>query len=148
MDIRELLSSNRVSFNLKASTKEEVIDELIEILDKDGMLYDKEEFKQTVLKREKEFSTGIGQGIAIPHGKDTNVKQPSLVFGVSKNGIDYESIDGKLAHLFFLIAVPEKSDDIHLKVLSQISRKLMHEEVRKALIKAKSHDEVINAFSI
>lgn len=146
MEIRDMFSKERISFDLKATTKEEVIDELIDILYKDGKITDKEEFKKAVLKREEEFSTGIGMGIAIPHGKSAAVKEASIVFGKSEKGIDFNSMDGEPAHLFFLIAVPEESNDVHLKALSEISRRLMHEEVREKLYKAQSFEDFIEAF--
>jgi len=142
-----MFSKERVSFDLKARTKEEAIDELIEMLYKDGKLKDKESFKRAVLKREEEFSTGIGMGIAIPHGKDSSVVEPCITFGVSKNGIDFDSMDGKPAHIFFLISVPEDAADTHLHILSFISRKLMHEDVRQKLFNAKDFEDVINAFN-
>lgn len=146
MSTKDMFSDSRVSFNLKASTKDQVIDELIEILERDGKIYDKAKFKEAVLKREEEFSTGIGMGIAIPHGKSSSVKEACIVFGKSEKGIDYESMDGGLANLFFLIAVPEDSSDIHLRALSEISRKLMHTEIREQLLAAQSYDEFITVF--
>lgn len=146
MEIRDMFSKERISFDLKATNKAQVIDELIDILYKDGKITDREEFKKAVLKREEEFSTGIGMGIAIPHGKSTAVKEASIVFGKSKKGIDFNSMDGEPAHLFFLIAVPEESNDVHLKALSEISRRLMHDEVREKLYKAKSFEDFIEAF--
>jgi fructose-specific phosphotransferase system IIA component len=146
MNIQDLLSASRVNFNLQASSKTQVIDELIDILDADGKLLDKEQYKAAVLRREKEFSTGIGMGIAIPHAKDASVKEAALTLGISKKGLDYEALDGTSAHLFFLIAVPADSNDVHLKVLSYISRKLMHEEVRDNLLAATTFDDVLAAF--
>lgn len=147
MNIQELLSASRVKFDLQSTNKMDVIDELITILDVDGKLSDKEQYKKAVLHREKEFSTGIGMGIAIPHAKDASVKEATLTLGISKQGVDYESLDGTPAHLFFMIAVPADSNDVHLKVLSYISRKLMHQEVRDALLSAKTYDEVLAAFN-
>ncbi len=146
MGVKNMFSENRVVFDLKAKTKDEVLDELIEILVKDGKIIDKDVFKKAVLKREEEFSTGIGMGIAIPHGKSNSVKEASIVFGLSKAGIDYKSMDDEPAHLFFLIAVPEESSDVHLRALSEISRKLMHTETREGIYKAKSFEEFIKAF--
>jgi len=146
MNIQDLLSASRVNFNLQATNKTQVIDELINILDADGKLSNKEQYKAAVLHREKEFSTGIGMGIAIPHAKDASVKEAALTLGISKKGLDYEALDGTEAHLFFLIAVPANSDDVHLKVLSYISRKLMHEEVRDSLLAATTYDDVLAAF--
>lgn len=146
MNIQDLLSASRVNFNLESQNKTDVINELIEILDADGKLVDKNKYKEAVLHREKEFSTGIGMGIAIPHAKDSSVKEAALTLGISQNGIDYEALDGTPAHLFFLIAVPADSNDVHLKVLSYISRKLMHQEVRTSLMSAKTYDDVLAAF--
>lgn len=146
MSTKEMFSKERACFDLKATTKDEAIDELIELLANDGKLTDKAEFKAAVLKREEEFSTGIGMGIAIPHGKCAAVKEASIVFGKSDKGIDYQSMDDELAHLFFLIAVPKESSDIHLRALSEISRKLMHIEVRDGLLKSKSFEELSKVF--
>ena len=146
MNIQDLLSASRVNFNLQASTKLEAINELIDILDADGKLTDKEQYKAAVLHREAEFSTGIGMGIAIPHAKDASVKEAALTLGISKKGVDYEALDGTAAHLLFLIAVPADSNDVHLKVLSYISRKLMHQEVRDSLLNATTYDDVLSAF--
>ncbi|WP_132995624.1 PTS sugar transporter subunit IIA [Sporanaerobacter acetigenes] len=146
MDIGKLLTSDRISFNLKARNKEEAIDELIEILYRDGVINNKKNFKLAVMKREKEFSTGIGYGIGIPHGKNEAVKEASIAFGISKDGIDFDSMDGQPVNLIFLIAVPNKSDDMHLKILSYISRRLMHSDVREKLIKAQSYNDILKAF--
>lgn len=146
MATKEMFSKNRAEFNLKARTKEEVLDELIDILYKDGKVKDKGELKKAVLKREEEFSTGIGMGIAIPHGKCSAVTEPTITFGLSKEGIDYKSMDDKPAKLFFLIAVPEESSDVHLKALSEISRKLMHADVREKLYNADNFEDFIRIF--
>jgi PTS system nitrogen regulatory IIA component len=146
MDISELLTKERVKFDLKSDSKEKVLDELISLLYKDGIIKDDKRFKQVVMKREEEFSTGIGMGIAIPHGKDNTVVKPALAFGLSKSGIDYKSMDGEPAKIFFLIAVPEKSDNMHLQILSTISRKLMHEEVREKLYNSKTYEDILKAF--
>lgn len=146
MTTKDMFSKNRISFDLKANNKDEVIKELIQILYDDGKIIDKEKFREAVLKREEEFSTGIGMGIAIPHGKSNTVKEASIAFGRSNKGIDYESMDDKPANLFFLIAVPEESSDVHLKALSEISRKLMHTEIREKLFKVQSFEEFIKIF--
>lgn len=146
MATKDMFSKDRVNFDLKATNKDEAINELIQILYEDGKIIDKEKFRQAVLKREEEFSTGIGMGIAIPHGKSNAVKEASIAFGRSNKGVDYESMDDKPAHLFFLIAVPEESSDVHLKALSEISRKLMHTETRENLFKVQSFEEFIKVF--
>ena len=146
MYTKDMFSKERVTFNLKAENKQDVIDELIDILVKDGKVRDKEEFRKAVLQREAEFSTGIGMGIAIPHGKSPAVNEASIVFGRSNNGLDYESMDDLPAQLFFLIAVPLESSDLHLKALSEISRNLMHKEVREKLMTCDTYEEFINVF--
>ncbi|WP_238907296.1 PTS sugar transporter subunit IIA [Clostridium sp. YIM B02506] len=146
MEIKDMFSKERVCLQLGAENKLEAIDELIDILLKDGKINDKETFRKAVLKREEEFSTGIGMGIAIPHGKSDSVNEAAIVFGKSDQGIDYGSMDDKPAHLFFLIAVPQDSNDIHLRALSQISRKLMHENVRNAIMNSSNFEEFIKVF--
>jgi fructose-specific phosphotransferase system IIA component len=146
MCLKEMFSNERVCFNLKSATKSEVLDELIGILDDAGIIVNRNDFKQAVLNREEEFSTGVGMGIAIPHGKCSAVREASLVFGKSEKGIDYASVDGNLVHLFFLIAMPEEANNIHLRTLSEISRKLMHVESREKLFKAQSFEEFIKIF--
>jgi len=146
MTTKDMFSRERVTFNLKSETKKDVIDELIDILIAEGKVSDKEAFRAAVLHREEEFSTGIGMGIAIPHGKSDAVNEASIVFGRSDAGIDYESMDDLPAHLFFLIAVPMESSDLHLRALSEISRNLMHKEMRDQLMSCQTYEEFINAF--
>ena len=146
MTTKEMFSKERVTFDLKSQTKKEVIDELIDILVADGKVNDKDAFREAVLKREEEFSTGIGMSIAIPHGKSDSVNEASIVFGRSDAGIDYESMDDLPAHLFFLIAVPMESSDLHLRALSEISRNLMHKEIRDQLMNCQTYEEFINSF--
>lgn len=146
MTTKEMFSKERVTFDLKSQTKKEVIDELIDILVADGKVNDKDAFREAVLKREEEFSTGIGMSIAIPHGKSDSVNEASIVFGRSDAGIDYESMDDLPAHLFFLIAVPMESSDLHLRALSEISRNLMHKEIRDQLMNCQTFEEFINSF--
>lgn len=142
----KLFSEKLMLFDLKAKNKDEVLKELIHVLKENGIVDDEEGFFEVVKKREEEFSTGIGNGIAIPHGKSKLVKKPAVVFGKSFNGIDFNSMDGKPVYLFFLIAVPDNSDDLHLKALAQLSRALVHEEVVEKLRKATKPEEVINSF--
>lgn len=146
METKDMFSKARIKFDLKANSKDDVIDELIEVLYEDGKVTNKDELKKAVIKREEEFSTGIGMGIAIPHGKCSAVKEATITFGLSKKGIDYQSMDDKPAHLFFLIAVPEESSDVHLRALSEISRKLMHPEVREKLYNVNDFEEFIKIF--
>ncbi|MTI69263.1 MAG: PTS fructose transporter subunit IIA [Firmicutes bacterium] len=144
MKITDLLKEDGIILNLKSNTKKEVIDELIDKLDEIGKLNDKEEFKKEILKREEKFSTGVGDGVAIPHAKTKAVKTPALVFGYSKDGIDYDSMDGNLAHLFFMIAGSEGANDEHLETLSRLSTMLMKKDFREKIMNAKSEKEIIS----
>lgn len=143
MKITDLLSKETITLELKSKTKKEVIIELATVLEEAGNLNDFNKFLEAVNAREEKFSTGIGKGIAIPHAKTDAVEKPSLVFGKSSKGIDFDSADQENSYLFFLIAVPEKSTNEHLKILSKLSRSLMHDELRESLMNASSKEEVI-----
>ncbi|WHY27537.1 PTS fructose transporter subunit IIABC [Bacillus wiedmannii] len=146
MKITELLKRDTVIMNLTASNKEAVIDELVEKLDGANRLNSKVEFKEAILKRESQSTTGIGEGIAIPHAKTKAVKQPAICFGRSVSGINYESLDGQPAHLFFMIAASEGANNTHLETLSRLSTLLMDEGFRKQLLEAKDEEELLRLF--
>ncbi|MGN4448151.1 PTS fructose transporter subunit IIABC [Bacillus cereus group sp. MYBK79-1] len=146
MKITELLKRDTVIMNLTASNKEAVIDELVEKLDGANRLNSKAEFKEAILKRESQSTTGIGEGIAIPHAKTKAVKQPAICFGRSVSGINYESLDGQPAHLFFMIAASEGANNAHLETLSRLSTLLMDEGFRKQLLEAKDEEELLRLF--
>ncbi|AOY76571.1 PTS sugar transporter subunit IIA [Clostridium formicaceticum] len=147
MEIKDVLDEKLMILDIKSESKQEVVKELIEPLVREGIVRDKDLFFKTIMDREAQSTTGIGMGVAIPHGKSDTVTKPSIVFGKSKKGVDYEALDNEASYIFFLIAVPESSTNEHLKVLSQLSRKLMHEEIREKLMKAKEAKEVIEVFS-
>lgn len=144
MKITDLLSQEAIKLNGKSTNKKEAINELVELMSKNGNILDKEKYKQVVLKREEEGSTGIGEGIAIPHGKTNAVLKPGLSAMVVPDGVEFDSLDGKPAKLLFLIAAPDSKDNIHLDVLSRLSTLLMDVEFRKALINAKTTKEFLN----
>ncbi|WP_075312564.1 PTS fructose transporter subunit IIABC [Bacillus wiedmannii] len=146
MKITELLKRDTVIMNLTASNKEAVIDELVEKLDGANRLNSKAEFKEAILKRESQSTTGIGEGIAIPHAKTKAVKQPAICFGRSVSGINYESLDGQPAHLFFMIAASEGANNTHLETLSRLSTLLMDEGFRKQLLESKDEEELLRLF--
>ncbi|OAT80450.1 PTS fructose transporter subunit IIA [Bacillus sp. MKU004] len=148
MRITELLRKETIALNLKASSKGTVIDELVSVLDKSGKLQDAEEFKKAILNRESQSTTGIGEGIAIPHAKTSAVKSPAIAFGKSADGVDYESLDGAPAHLFFMIAATEGANQTHLEALSRLSSMLMDEDVRKSLVNASSEEEVLGIINL
>ncbi|MGE7880606.1 PTS fructose transporter subunit IIABC [Bacillus sp. NPDC094077] len=146
MKITELLKRDTVIMNLTASNKEAVIDELVEKLSGANRLNSEIEFKEAILKRESQSTTGIGEGIAIPHAKTKAVKQPAICFGRSVSGINYESLDGQPAHLFFMIAASEGANNTHLETLSRLSTLLMDEGFRKQLLEAKDESELLRLF--
>jgi fructose PTS system EIIBC or EIIC component len=145
MKITDLLTRDTIILNLEARSKESVIDELIEQLDAAGKLNNKEEYKKAILARESQSTTGIGEGIAIPHAKTNAVSQPAIAFGRSQDGIDYESLDGQNAHLFFMIAAYEGANNDHLATLSRLSSFLMDTEFRKKLETAATKEEILQA---
>ncbi|MFY4774567.1 PTS fructose transporter subunit IIABC [Metabacillus sp. RGM 3146] len=147
MRITELLTRNTIVLNLKANSKESAIDELVNKLDEAGKLADKAEYKKAILAREAQSTTGIGEGIAIPHAKTAAVKAPAIAFGRSSEGIDYDSLDGQPSRLFFMIAATEGANNTHLETLSKLSSLLMDPEFRRKLDLAASEDEIIEAIN-
>lgn len=141
--INTLFTKDLMIGALSATSKKEAIAEMVDQLDKTGKLINKSAYMDAVLAREEEYSTGIGMGIAIPHGKSSGVKEPALVFARSESGVDFDSMDGAPAHLLFMVAVPESANEEHLKILGMLSRKLMHKEVREKLMTAATYDEVM-----
>ena len=144
MRIKDLLSKQSINLDLKATSKIAAIDELVDLVNASGNLSDKEAYKKGIIAREEQSTTGIGEGIAIPHAKTKAVKKACLGAAVSKSGVDYESFDGSLAHLFFMIAAPDGANNTHLEVLSHLSTILMDEDFRKNLMNAKSVDEFLS----
>ena len=144
MRIIDLLDKKSINLNLKSTDKTSVINELVDLVDASGNLNNKNEYKQEILVRESKSTTGIGEGIAIPHAKTKAVKKACLASGVSKTGIDYDSLDGAPSNLFFMIAAPDGANDTHLEVLSRLSTILMDENFRSSLINASSADEFLS----
>lgn len=144
MKITELLTKKTILLNIVGNQKESTIDQLVEMLYTAGKISNKEEYKAAILKREDQSTTGIGEGIAIPHAKVAAVKEAAIAFGKSSAGVDYQSLDGQPAHLFFMIAAPEGANNTHLEALARLSGMLMNEEVRKELLNAATADEVLN----
>lgn len=142
--ITNLLTLECINLNLKGQTKQEIIDEMVEILYQGGKLNDKEEYKKAILAREAQSSTGLEEGIAIPHAKTSAVKIPSIAFGLSKNGVDYESLDGEPSKLFFMIAAPANASDTHIEILSKLTTMLLDDEIREKLLEVKTKQEVID----
>ncbi|WP_291256669.1 fructose-specific PTS transporter subunit EIIC [Fusobacterium sp.] len=142
--LKDMLIKNCMNLNLKGKTKEEVIDEMIGMLMDNGRLNDREEYKKEILKREAQSSTGLEEGIAIPHAKTKAVKIPSIAFGRSLEGVDYDSLDGEPSKLFFMIAAPADATDSHIEVLSKLTTLLLDDNLRENLLKAETKDEILN----
>lgn len=147
MDIRSLLMKDIMIMDLKATTKSEVIDEMVHNYYKHGIIDDEDLYKKDIIKREEEGSTGMGDGIAIPHAHDAAVKKPAVQFARSVAGVDYDSMDGQPAHLFFMIAAPEGGDNTHLQALAALSQVLMNPDVVTALKAADTPDKVQDMFA-
>ncbi|WP_099974708.1 PTS fructose transporter subunit IIABC [Lactobacillus terrae] len=146
MDLKQLLSKDAMIMDLKATNKEEAIDEMINKYYEVGVINDKEIYKEDILKREAQSSTGIGDGIAMPHARDKAVQRATVLFAKSEKGIDYDSLDGKPAYLFFMIAAPDGADNLHLQALASLSSLLINPTLVENLKKAQTPDEVQNLF--
>ena len=147
MKITQLLTEETIILNLSASTKQEVLDELASQLERAGKLTDKRAFTAAILERESQSTTGIGDGIAIPHAKSAAVKSPAIAFGRSLDGLDFESLDGQPANLFFMIAASEGANDDHLEALSRLATFLMDDKFRTNILSAQSKQEVLDVIS-
>lgn len=140
--LTDITSLELIDIDLTGETRDEIIDEMIQKLSLAGTLHSDLEFKQAIMNREQESSTGIGMNIAIPHGKSDAVKKPSVVFGVKQSGVDWKSLDGTEAKLIFMIAVPKESaGNEHLKILQMLSRKLMDDNYRERLLSVQTKEE-------
>lgn len=144
MKISQLLSLDTIKLNLVATNKDEVINQLVDVLWNAGKLNDKALYKEEILKRESLSSTGIGERIAIPHAKTSAVKNASLALGIYKDGVDYDSLDGEPVNIVFMIAAPEGANNEHLETLSRLSVLLMNPEFKNGLLNAKTPQEVIS----
>ena len=147
MKIQDLLNKKVMLLDLQATTKEAAIDEMINSLVDNGVVTDFDVFKAGIMAREAQTSTGLGDGIAMPHSKNAAVKEATVLFAKSNKGVDYESLDGQPTDLFFMIAAPEGANDTHLAALAELSKYLMQDGFADRLRKVTSPDEVIAAFS-
>ncbi|KUP37622.1 PTS mannose transporter subunit IIABC [Bacillus halotolerans] len=140
--LTDIMSIDLIEPTLSGETRDDIIDEMIQKLSRTGMLHSESGFKQAIMNREQEGTTAIGMNIAIPHGKSDAVKKPSVVFGIKRSGIDWNSLDGSEAKLIFMIAVPKDSGgNQHLKLLQMLSRKLMDDSYRERLLSVQTKDE-------
>ena len=144
MKITDLLNIRSIAINPKVNSKNEAIDKLVDLMDASGNLVDKNEYKKAVLAREELSTTGIGDGIAIPHAKTKAVKNAGLAAMIVNDGVDYDSLDGNPAKIFFLIGAPDGENNVHLEVLARLSTMLMDEKFRNALENSKTPEEFVD----
>ena len=147
MKINDILLKELMIMDLQGTTKEGVIDEMISGLSANGIINDAAVYKEGIMKRESQTSTGLGDGIAMPHAKNKAVIKPAVVFAKSAAGVDYASLDGQPAHLFFMTAAPEGANNVHLEVLASLSRLLINPDFTASLKKAKTPEEVQGLFA-
>jgi len=146
MKVFELLNTKYVLTEFKSENKDDVINELIELLKGDERILDLDDVRKCVFDREKIMSTGVGKGFAIPHGKTNSVSDILAAFGKSEKPIDYNSLDGEPVHLVFLLIGKENLVGKHIKLLSRISRLMNNDEFRKRLIEAESKESTLKIF--
>lgn len=147
MKLTDILDEGFIIPDLKAGSKRNVLEELVSVFKLKYPSIDTSEFLQVLLEREKLGSTGIGEGVAIPHGKVKDLDKLIVSFGRSKKGVDFNSTDSQAVNLFFLLIAPESSTGSHLKALAQISRLLKDEKTRESLRKAETRGEIYRIIS-
>ncbi len=143
MRIRDILTDAAILVGLKADTKKAVLEEMVAVLAKQGVVADKQKMLEVLLARESLGSTGIGQGIAIPHGKASCAKELTAACGISKIGVDFDALDDDKVYVIFLLVAPEDQASAHLKALARVSALLKDKYFRKALIGAETAADVI-----
>ena len=142
MKLSDILEKDSIIPELKGEDKKKVIEELAEAIIGSNSSLDKDSLVRVLLERETLGSTGIGDGVAIPHGKFHGVSEPVVSFGRSLKGLDFESMDGKPTHIFFILVTPENSTGLHLKLLARISRLLKNEPFKQKLRQAADREEI------
>ena len=147
MKVSDLLKPEFIIPNLKGDSKEDIINELIDLFKGDPRVEDLEKVRSAVLEREKVMSTGVGKGFAIPHGKTNAVKEIIGAFGRVPDGIDYDSLDGNPVQLIFLLVGKDNLISTHIKLLSRISRLMNKDDFRHRLIEAKNSEDIIKLFT-
>jgi len=146
MKLSDLLKVEHIIPNLKGQTKEEIINELVDLFKDDPKVEDLEKARESVLEREKIMSTGVGKGFAIPHGKTNAIKEMLAAFGKSNDEIDYQSLDNQPVHLVFLLIGKDNLVSSHIKLLSRISRMMNSDDFRSSLLKAQTSEEILGIF--
>lgn len=145
--LKQYLNKENVRLNLNATTKQEILAELVQALVENGIVQESAPLLDALLDREALGSTGIGYGVAIPHGRCQEVSQPTVVFGRTRQEIEFDSIDGKPARIFFLLVAPDNGGNDHLYLLAKIARLMKDEESREKLLSVESPEEVVVFFT-
>ena len=143
MKLSKFTEESLINFNLKWTSKNEIIKELVDLAAKSKLVKDRDELYQAVVEREKLVTTGVGYGVAFPHAKTKAVKGILIAFGRSSAGVDFEAMDKKPVHLFFLIAAPEDAIGAHLNVMARLSYIMKSEKVREKLMQTQSPKELL-----
>ena len=146
MKISDILSTDVIAVNLQTADKEDAIRKVIDLGEKSNKILDKEKVSGTIFEREKLVSTGVGKGFAIPHGKTDAIKDVVAAFAITKDPIDFDSIDGEPVRFIFLLIGKENLLNTHIKLLSRISRLMNKDEFREKLLEAVSPEEVLETF--
>jgi len=146
MKLVDLLQINYIKYPLTASNKVDVIKELLTLFSENNLIDNREEVLKAVLEREKILSTGLGNGVAIPHCKTNSVEEFSVALGIHPKGVDFQSLDHKPAHIVFLLLGPENKPGFHIRLLSRISRIISKGDVRRQILASKSPEEIYQIF--
>jgi PTS system fructose-specific IIC component/PTS system nitrogen regulatory IIA component len=144
MKLSSKIKKSAIQMEMSSSTKDEAIDELVDLLCSAYRLKDREAILEAIRSREAKASTGIGMGLAVPHAKTTAVDRLYVAFGLSRNGIDFESLEGELSHLFFIMVSAKDKTGPHIQALAGISRLIKHEEVRNGLMACQDVKEFLS----
>ncbi|MBE2219082.1 MAG: PTS sugar transporter subunit IIA [Ignavibacteria bacterium] len=146
MKISDILSTDVIAVNLDVADKDDAISKVIELAAKSNKILDKEKVSKTIFEREKLVSTGVGKGFAIPHGKTDSISDVVAAFAITKEPIDFDSIDGEPVRFIFMLIGKENLLNTHIKLLSRISRLMNKDEFRERLLEAVSPEEVLSIF--
>lgn len=146
MKLVELMNTDVIAAHLKSSHKKDVIRELLDLLDKKGLITNSGQAFDDIWTREKHLSTGMGHGLAVPHAKSDSVGQLIIAFGLHPQGIDFDSLDGKPAHYIFLVMSPRDTSGPHIQALARISRFIKNEQTQQRLLKARSREDIFDIF--
>lgn len=146
MKVSELLKKNFIIANLQGNTKEDVINELIDLFKNDPRVNDLEKVRTSVMEREKIISTGVGKGFAVPHGKTNSINEIIAAFGKTNNPLDYQALDNRPVNLIMLLVGRDNTVSIYMKLLSRISRMMNSDDFRKKLSEANTDDEIFELF--